>query len=147
MGQHPARESLTTSREVLAFIMEHARGCLPNECCGLLLGRDCTVEKAWPARNEAASPTRYRVDPRDYVAAAGYGRQHGLDVVGAYHSHPSAEALPSSTDLLESAGDTFLYVIAGPFEEARVPSVRAFRFADGNFRELPVVTDTEEQTT
>ena len=132
-------------REVSEVILEHARGCLPDECCGLLLGRDLRVTHAWPARNEAASPTRYRVDPRDYLAAMRFGRARGLDVVGAYHSHPTSTALPSRTDTAESAGAEFLYVIAGPIAAAST-EIRAFRFIDGNFLELTVVTHAQENT-
>ena len=98
---------------VLEVVVEHARSLLPEECCGLLLGDDASIQLAWPARNELASPTRYRVDPRDYIAASRYGRKHGFDVVGAYHSHPRTPALPSPTDVAESAGEHFLYLIVG----------------------------------
>ncbi len=132
--------------EVADVILEHARGCLPNECCGLLLGDALRVSHAWPARNELASPTRYRVDPRDYVAALGFARPRGLDVVGAYHSHPTSRALPSRTDTGESAGDAFLYVIAGPIHPAAgPPEIRAFRYVGGNFVELPVVRHAQEK--
>jgi proteasome lid subunit RPN8/RPN11 len=129
---------------VVEVILDHARGCVPHECCGLLLGAGTTVQKAWPARNELASETRYRVDPRDYVAAAGYGRRHGLDVIGAYHSHPTSPAQPSPTDIAESAGASFIYLIAGRVSLPGEPEVRAFRLADGNFTELPIVVDTQE---
>jgi proteasome lid subunit RPN8/RPN11 len=140
-----AHATLRISREVVAAILDHARRCLPEECCGLLLGHGTVVLEAWPARNEFASPARYRVDPRDYVAAASYGRRHGLDVVGAYHSHPVSQAVPSPADLAESAGEAFIYVIAGPIgPSADAAEVRAYRFAGGNFAELPLVTDTQE---
>lgn len=132
-------------REVIDVILEHARGCLPDECCGLLLGQDLDVTRAWPARNELASPTRYRVDPRDYVAALRFGRGRGLDVVGAYHSHPTSTALPSRTDTAESAGAEFLYIIVGLISSTS-PEIRAFRFIDGNFLELPIVTHAQENS-
>jgi proteasome lid subunit RPN8/RPN11 len=131
--------------DAIAVILDHARGCLPDECCGLLVGRGTSVHKVWPARNELASPTRYRVDPRDYLAAARYARRHGLDVVGAYHSHPRSPALPSPTDLAESAGEGFIYLIAG--DVAPPPGdadLRAYRFSGGNFAMLRLVTESQE---
>lgn len=129
---------------VLEMIGEHARTALPDECCGLLLGDDAFVRLAWPARNELRSPTRYRVDPRDYLAAVRYGRRRGLDVVGAYHSHPESAAVPSRTDLAESAGERFLYVIAGHASRPAGPEVRAFVFGGGNFEELRIVAVPQE---
>jgi proteasome lid subunit RPN8/RPN11 len=145
IGRTEAARPLRISRDVAAVILDHARGCVPDECCGLLLGCGTVVHKVWPARNELASPTRYRVDPRDYVAAARYGRGHGLEVIGAYHSHPVSRAVPSPTDLAESAGEDFIYLIAGHI--ARPPhkaELRAYRLVSGNFAELPIVTDTQE---
>ena len=141
-------EVLRVTADVVAVVLEHATVTLPDECCGLLLSDGETVRLAWPARNELASPTRYRIDPRDYVAAAAHGRRRGLDVVGAYHSHPGAPAVPSFTDLAESAGDEFVYLIVGP--AAGPPAareVRAYRYREGNFVELPLVTDAQESVT
>lgn len=130
---------------VLDVVIEHARSLAPEECCGLLLGDGHGVALAWPARNELASQTRYRVDPRDYLAASRYGRKHGFEVVGAYHSHPRTVALPSETDLAESAGEHFVYLIVGQvmlWPEA--PELRAFRLGNGNFEELAIVREPQE---
>jgi proteasome lid subunit RPN8/RPN11 len=129
---------------VIEVVLEHARTSLPHECCGLLLGSEDVVRVAWPARNELASPNRYRVDARDYLAAARFGRKHGLDVVGAYHSHPTTAAIPSATDLAESAGEHFVYLIAGDVGQPPARHVRAYRFGDGNFLELRVVAVPQE---
>lgn len=129
---------------VLEMVLDHARTSLPDECCGLLLGRPDHVSLAWPARNELASPTRYRVDPRDYLAAARHARARGLDVVGAYHSHPVGPAVPSHTDLAESAGEHFIYLIAGKVAGGSGRELRAFWFGDGNFRELLIVAVPQE---
>ena len=136
--------SVRMSSAVVEVILDHARGCVPQECCGLLLGQGARIQKAWPARNELASETRYRVDPHDYIAAAGYGRRHGLDVVGAYHSHPTSRAQPSPTDLAESAGENFIYLIVGRIGLPGPPEVRAFTFGHGNFTELHIVVETQE---
>ena len=39
--------------------------------------------------------------------------RNGLEVVGAYHSHPAGRPRPSATDRDEAHGDGFTYVIAG----------------------------------
>lgn len=139
-----ATSAVRIGSAVLEVVLEHARTSLPNECCGLLLGDEAAIRVAWPARNELASPTRYRVDPRDYIAAARFGRKHGFDVVGAYHSHPVSAAVPSPSDLAESAGDHFVYLIAGRVSEATARELRAYRFGTGNFRELLLVAVPQE---
>ena len=100
--------------EVVRDIVDHARGDVPNECCGLLIGSARRVERARRARNVQASPTRYLVDPADHFAAIRSARTDGLRVVGAYHSHPASAPLPSPTDLRDATYPDYIYVIISP---------------------------------
>jgi len=113
----------------------------PRECCGLLLGTSGRAFAAWPARNLAETPTtRYRVDPAEHFAALRYARARGLDVVGAYHSHPRTGAVPSERDLTEALSD-FVYVIVGPLSDGRPAPVSAWWLAEGNFVEIRLVPE------
>lgn len=119
-------------------IRSAAEAASPDECCGLLIGEGETIAVAWPARNIAArTAARYEVDPRDHVAAVRHARSLGLSVIGAYHSHPHSEPIPSPTDRAEAL-DAFLYLIAG-----RTPGAswraRAYVMSQGNFDERPLV--------
>jgi proteasome lid subunit RPN8/RPN11 len=73
--------------EHLAAIVGHARAAAPNECCGILAGRGNAVERVTPLANADASPTTFRVDPADLLAAFEALDAAGLDLVGIYHSH------------------------------------------------------------
>jgi proteasome lid subunit RPN8/RPN11 len=131
--------SIRIPREVLDAIMAHARAESPNECCGLLLGRASAIVAAHRARNELTSPARYRIRPEDHFAAIRAARRQGLEVVGAYHSHPASPPVPSRTDLDEALDAPFVYLIAG--REARDEhAVRAWRLSKGNFVPVPLVT-------
>jgi proteasome lid subunit RPN8/RPN11 len=103
---------------VIADMLAHARAESPNECCGLLVGRRGVVTRAVRARNLEAGPTRYLIDPQDHIDAMKAAREEGLQVVGAYHSHPAHPAgapVPSPSDIAEaSGGPDFLYVIVAP---------------------------------
>ena len=99
--------------EALKAIGTHAREAWPYECCGLLLGTPATIDTAYRARNADQSRTRYLVCPEDHFAAIRFARSQGLEVVGAYHSHPAGRPHPSATDRDEAHGDGFTYVIAG----------------------------------
>ena len=125
--------------DVIAAIVAHARAVAPQECCGLLLGRDDAIVEARRARNAAQSAeTRFLIDPKDHIDARREGRIRGLEVVGFYHSHPRCGAVPSPTDLAEAAYPGALHVIVGLGVEP--PEVRAFELDEGNFRERPLVT-------
>jgi proteasome lid subunit RPN8/RPN11 len=74
----------------------HAEAEAPNEACGLIAFRDGVAERFLPADNEAASPFRFRLRPRDpmdfFLEDEGYE-------LAVWHSHPTDSARPSRTDL------------------------------------------------
>lgn len=122
--------------EILAHALEEA----PDECCGLLIGTAEGVSRSVRARNVRASPTRYQIDPRSHFAAIRQARAVGLEVVGAYHSHPASPPLPSPTDLAEATYPEFLYVIVSPSAPSS-QGFRAYRLAERNFQEVELVPE------
>ncbi len=59
--------TVTFSRHGHDAVVAHAREAAPDECCGLLLGRDGEIVDAIRARNIAADPaTRFLIDPADH---------------------------------------------------------------------------------
>lgn len=86
----------------------------PEECCGLLLGRNGTIEEARPAANVAADPRRrFEIDPQALVDAHRVARSGGPQVLGYYHSHPAGPAAPSATDRAQASHDGHVWAIAG----------------------------------
>jgi proteasome lid subunit RPN8/RPN11 len=110
----------------------------PRECCGLLLGSSDEIVEARPAPNIAADPVRrFEIDPSAHFAAIRQARTAGLEVVGAYHSHPNGTAVPSETDRAEAFEDPdFLHVIVAP----RQHEIAAYLLITGNFVAVPLVT-------
>ncbi len=108
---------ITISEEQLTEIREHGIRDYPYECCGLLLGRYETeskvVTETYPisnAREESAKRNRFRIEPPELMRGERYAREHDLEVVGIYHSHPDSPAVPSQYDL-EHAWPTYSYII------------------------------------
>ncbi len=120
-------------------MVSHALSEYPREACGLLAGekvrgRVFLIKRAYRTRNISDSPLRYEIDPEDMYRAFLDAEKEGMEIVGAYHSHPLGKAVPSKMDE-ERAHPGFLYVIIS------VPRVRigAFIWEEGKgFRELPV---------
>lgn len=114
-------------------MLAHAREEAPRECCGLLVGRGESVVRSVRARNLDATATRYLIDPEDHFAAIRAARVEGLEVVGAYHSHPSSAPVPSPADVAEANnGSDFLYVIVSLVNEG----VHAYRIDAGAYEPL-----------
>lgn len=106
-------------------LIEHARQEVPNECCGVIAGRDGQLLHAHRAQNIAASPLRYEVDPREQFRLQLAIMEAGLELAAIYHSHTRAEPYPSTTDIA-LAWPGVLYVIVGLVPQ---PRVRAYRIA------------------
>lgn len=128
---------LEIHQHVIDTMIAHARDEAPNECCGLLVGRDDSVDACIRTRNVKASPTEYLVDPADHFAAIRRLRTEGRAVIGAYHSHPRSRAVPSETDVSEAYYPEFVYVIVSLANAA--PDVRAYAIRDGSFAAIDIV--------
>lgn len=105
----------------------HAERTYPNECCGVMLGHvqgnDKRVTEALPLENvfTGAQHDHYQVRPEDLLKAESAAREHGLDLIGIFHSHPDCEAYFSETDLKNSCpwySFVVLSVSRGRFDHA-----------------------------
>lgn len=115
------------SQALLEELVAHAREEAPAECCGWIGGRDGTATTIYRARNEYASPLRYRIAEADTARIFDQIDAAGEDVVGTYHSHTRSDPIPSQTDVNEAnplLGDVD-YVIVGV--QGAEPDVRAWR--------------------
>jgi [CysO sulfur-carrier protein]-S-L-cysteine hydrolase len=74
---------------------EHARAEKPNEACGVVVIRDGTAERYEAGRNLAASPYRFELD---VDPAVWFLEDDGYELA-VFHSHLSAPARPSRTDV------------------------------------------------
>jgi proteasome lid subunit RPN8/RPN11 len=108
---------ITIAEKQLTEIREHGVRDYPYECCGLLLGSfgpdGKIVTQTYPisnAREESAKRNRFLITPEELMKGERYARQHDLEVVGFYHSHPDSPAVPSQYDL-EHAWPTYSYII------------------------------------
>jgi proteasome lid subunit RPN8/RPN11 len=84
----------------------HVSAHYPLEACGLVLGeRDATgirITRAVPCENVAERSQRghfFLIDPRELFSARGSPPGTGQNLVGFFHSHPSAAAEPSPADM------------------------------------------------
>lgn len=114
---------LHLSHELAERIRRHGAETFPHECCGALLGHDSAfdddstgpsreVSELFPLvnRRDDSPRNRFAVTSEDVLEAEKAARQHGLEVVGWYHSHPDHPARPSQFDR-EHAWPWYSYII------------------------------------
>ncbi len=125
---------LQIPRPLYEEMLAQALAELPNECCGLLAGRDDRVTHRYPLSNALASPVRYESDPQAMFAAVKDMRKEGTDVLAIYHSHPTSAPVPSRTDLERNFyGPEVVHLIISLKE--REPEVGAWHLEPDAYRE------------
>jgi [CysO sulfur-carrier protein]-S-L-cysteine hydrolase len=118
------------SRQLIEEMVAHAREDLPNECCGMIGGRDGEATRVVRVENAAASPLRYEMDPQEQYNALKAIEDAGEELVAIYHSHTRSAAYPSQTDVNEAVmWPEQVYVIVS-LESEDAPEVKAFDLAD-----------------
>lgn len=122
--------SVQIEQRYLDEIIDHAREDAPNECCGVLLGRDGRAARLRRCVNAEQSPFRYSVAPRELLDIDREARENDWDVFAIYHSHTHNEAYPSATDVRLAGYPEAVYILVS-LQDAERPVVRAFHIVDG----------------
>lgn len=120
--------------EMIAHAVEEA----PNECCGIIAGKDGRATKLFRAINAEASPYRYRVESKDLIRINNEVDDSGWEFFVIYHSHVMSEAYPSPTDIRLAEGWPEPYYVVVSLADKSNPIVRAFRIVDGQVTEHPI---------
>jgi proteasome lid subunit RPN8/RPN11 len=122
-------------------IAAHAYSCLPEECCGLLVGRAPSEDageavRFVPITNAARSARVYTIEPIEHLRTERAANADGLDVIGVVHSHTHSEPYPSPTDIAQAPDPGWHYVIVGL--KRGDPELRSYRIVDGEVTEEPI---------
>jgi [CysO sulfur-carrier protein]-S-L-cysteine hydrolase len=127
------------ARDLLDEIVAHAVRDAPNECCGLVVGRDGTATTVRALENLAASSFRFDIDGRELIAFA-FGDEDEDTLTAIYHSHTRSPAYPSQTDVNFAAGwpGVEWLIVGVPKGGDGEPEVRSYLIEDGTIREVEI---------
>jgi proteasome lid subunit RPN8/RPN11 len=130
----------------------HGEETYPNECCGVLLGKNIPGEgnhvqqivRAGNTRTDSAH-NRYNIAPQELVKIQRQARGLGLDIVGFYHSHPDHPAQWSKTDFAEAHWLGCSYLITS-VEQGKAALTNSFLLSgtteeDKTFEDEPIQID------
>ncbi|MBB5345417.1 M67 family metallopeptidase [Tunturibacter empetritectus] len=135
----------------------HGEETYPNECCGVLLGKNIAGEddgvtvnhvqqivRAGNTRTDSAH-NRYQIAPQELVKIQRQARGLGLDIVGFYHSHPDHPAQWSKTDFAEAHWLGCSYLITS-VEQGKAVLTNSFLLSgsgedDKNFEDQAIQID------
>ncbi len=121
-------------------VLAHARRDHPDECCGVIAGRDGVATRLFEMANAERSPTGFTFDSAEWLRVHRSMEDADEDLLVVYHSHTMTEAYPSRTDVtwsVNTPGTSWLLVSTRSDED----EVRSYRIEDG------VVTEEEVRVT
>jgi proteasome lid subunit RPN8/RPN11 len=122
--------ALKISQALIDEMVAHAREDLPNECCGMVGGRDGAAATVIRVANSAASPLRYEMDPQEQYNALKSIEDGGGELLAIYHSHTKSAAYPSQTDVNQAvAWPEQVYLIVSLADED-TPDVKGYLLRD-----------------
>jgi proteasome lid subunit RPN8/RPN11 len=128
-------------RHFVDEMVAHAIEDAPNECCGIIAGKDGRAAKLFRAKNSEASPYRYSVDPKDLLRIFRECEENEWSFLAIYHSHTASEAYPSPTDVRLAFWPEAYYVLVSLADKDK-PVVRAFRIIDGAVTEEAIEAES-----
>jgi proteasome lid subunit RPN8/RPN11 len=122
-------------KSIYEEMLQHAREEAPNECCGILGGKDGEATSAYRATNAEQSPLRYTLDPNDLFRITFREiPEREEEMLAIYHSHTASPAYPSQTDINLATYPDAVYLIVSLAEDEE--PLRGFRIDDGEVTEV-----------
>lgn len=106
------QEHIQIPRKITNQLLHLAQISPDLEVCGLIGSKYGLPSSCYPVKNTAEQPQqRFRLDPAQQISAMATMRDRGEQLFAIYHSHPTAPATPSVTDLELAAYPEALYLI------------------------------------
>jgi proteasome lid subunit RPN8/RPN11 len=128
-------EAITLATHLIKTMIDHAQGELPNECCGVLIGRPGVFERVIPIASTPPSPDSYYMSPEEQIEIFTELGESGESLLGIYHSHPEGPASPSGMDIRLAFHPDAVYFIVS-LKNKKKPEVRAFRIEKQEVTEI-----------
>jgi proteasome lid subunit RPN8/RPN11 len=141
----PSTMEIVFSEALRQTLYQQLAAAYPNEAGGFLLGvladGQLRLQEVRPIANIAASEEqyhRYLMTPSDWAKLEDEADAKGLSLVGYYHSHPNAPAIPSEYDRVHALPN-FLYLITS-VRDGQPVEIRAWRLTESRqqFDELSI---------
>lgn len=129
------------SETLINTLTNYAVECKPHEVCGLLVGVGVRVKRVIPIPNISEHPeSRYYMEPATLVKHLASVEEEGLSLLGFYHSHPSGEPIPSSTDIQQAHYPGAAHIIIGLKHD--YPVIAAWHINQWRVDRIPIYTDS-----
>jgi len=120
---------LRIPKTIYQKMLDHAKREWPLECCGILSGKEKTVQRAFELKNIEESPVLYSMSPQEQIKAFEEMEKESMKMVAIYHSHPHTIPFPSETDVKLTFYPDVSSVIVS-LKEKENPVMKAFQISE-----------------
>ncbi|MFN4245915.1 MAG: M67 family metallopeptidase [Brevinematia bacterium] len=119
--------------EMISWMKEN----IPIEACGILVGRNDTVDEFIKMENIAKSEKFFEMDPLEVMKVFEDIDNRSKEVVGIFHSHPVSDPYPSVTDLERNEVIDHLIFVISSMRTGK-PELKAFTINNKTVKEVEV---------
>jgi len=118
------------------IIMQQAQTAFPNECGGILGGKENTILGVLPILNKDWNNPKqtFGLTGEDFERADLFLKKHDLEFLGVYHSHPKGVPFPSEQDLSHNMKHQFIIGLRDRYN----PELAAFTIDGNNLIQEPI---------
>ncbi len=125
-------------RKIVQNLLHHAQKTPEQEVCGLISSLNDTPHHSYPIQNASINPKHFfNLDPQQQIQAMATMRKNNEQLFAIYHSHPTAPAVPSITDLEQASYPEALYLIISMSVKG-VLELRGYQITEAQFTEIPL---------
>lgn len=132
-------EEIQIPRKMTQQLLHLAQNSPEQEICGLIAAKNNLPCRCYPINNVASQPeSKFLLDAQQQIAAQVTMREKGEELFAIYHSHPTAPALPSKTDIALAHSPDILHLIIS-LNIKGVLEIRGFKIANGHAQEVVLI--------
>jgi proteasome lid subunit RPN8/RPN11 len=130
------QEHIQIPRKIANQLLHLAQISPDLEICGLIGGKNGLPSSCYPIKNTAEqAQQRFQLDTGQQISAMAKMRDRGEQLFAIYHSHPTAPAIPSITDLEQATYPEALYLIIS-LDTKGILEMRGFKIDHNHAREI-----------
>ena len=136
-------EEILIPRKIANQLLHFAQISPELEVCGFVGSQNNHPVTCYPIANSSSTPeNRFEMDGQQHIAAIAKMRDQNEDLFAIYHSHPSAPANPSKTDVERATYPEALCLIIS-LDTKGILEMRGFRINQQSVQEVELCM-TEE---
>ncbi len=131
-------KEISIPKKIIQNLLHHAQQTPEQEVCGLISSKNEIPVRSYPIKNTADKPESFfNLDAQQQIQAMAHMRDNNEQLFAIYHSHPTAPAIPSTTDIEQANYPEALYIIIS-LNTKGVLELRGYQIDNARFVEVPL---------